>query len=199
MDWQTLIPPAIAALAAVGGVHYGARMTESREALGWIRDQRVRAYSDLLDAVDRCYAAFGLIAATLQLADYDLEMVDRPRLRTAMEDWSRWDSKMSEVLPRAELIASNSLEPLVSVGIRLGMRTRHRELLMMLDYKGEIDREEWASVERLTHHDLLRLKTSLREDLVRREPENGLISRSRRWIRRRRSIAKSRRLPTADG
>ncbi|MFC7713072.1 hypothetical protein [Micromonospora lupini] len=70
MDWQILVPSIVAASAALLGVRYGAKANESRESLNWIRDQRLKAYADVLDAVDRCYSAFRLINSALKIEDY---------------------------------------------------------------------------------------------------------------------------------
>jgi len=192
MSWLDLVAPIGAAVAALLGVRYGARLTESREAIGWSRDQRLKAYADVLDAVDRCYAAFALIESSLQLANYQASAMKSSQMRTLLDEWGQWDQKIDEALPRAELVASQSVQPYLSVGIRHGTRTRHRVLLMQLDHLGSVDRREWKSVGRLTLEDMDRIRETLRTDLTRGDTAPRSLETSIVRARRSGRIIKSR-------
>jgi hypothetical protein len=183
MDWQPLVSPLVAAAAALLGVHYGVRSAESRESHGWTRDQRLRTYADLLDAMDRAYGAFALINAALDLARYQPAAATQPRVRAAIDEWGRWDAKIEEYLPRAELVASEAMQVHLSVGVRLGIRSRHRFLLMKLDFPAEADEAEWRRVARMTLDDLERVRTRLRADISRRDVIPGHMSQIRRRAR----------------
>jgi hypothetical protein len=69
------------------GVTFGAKLTESREFLAWSREQRLKSYADLLEALDRCYSAFTFINSTLDLAGYapDRPLIDT-RAKAHLED-----------------------------------------------------------------------------------------------------------------
>jgi hypothetical protein len=177
MDWQTIVPPLVAAGAALLGVHYGARASESRESFSWTRDQRLKAYADVLEAVDRCYSSFRLIDASLNLARYKVTPELLSKIKPSLDEWGHWDAKIDEVLPRAELVASQRFQVHLSVGIRLGMRTRHRMLLMQLTHGQEVDEQEWRSVAGLTFDDLERVRRGLRADLAVREDAPSRLSR----------------------
>lgn len=183
-----LLPAAVAAGAGLAGVYYGSRTTDARDTRAWTRDQRLKAYSDLLEAVDRCYAAFGLIGSTLDLHRYQVDAVRDPTMRTTIGEWGRWDQKIDEFLPRAELVAGPSVQIHLSVGVRLGLRTRQRSLLMKLDYSSEVDEAEWRSVAKLTLDDMDRVRVMLRADITRRETPPRRLRRIRfalrKWRRR---------------
>jgi hypothetical protein len=196
VEWIQVTAPVVAAAAAIGGVTFGARLTESRESLAWSREQRLKAYADLLEALDRCYSAFALISSTLNLADYapDRSLID-VGVKPHLEDWGRWDQRLDEVLPRAELVSSASLQPFLTVGVRYGMRSRHRVLLMVLTHSLTADRSEWKSVAKMTLDDLDSIRARLRGDLELHERKGRLLNRIVRGVRRsarvRRAAARS--------
>jgi hypothetical protein len=69
MGWTTILPAGITAGAALIGVSYGARLSGRREATSWMREQRLKTYTELLSAIENCYQAFTLIDASLKLAN----------------------------------------------------------------------------------------------------------------------------------
>ena len=196
-----MVPPVVAAGAALLGVRYGAKAAESRESLNWARDQRLKAYAEVLEAVDRCYESFRLINASLSLAEYHVTPGVLTGIQATMNDWGRWDEKISAVLPRAELVASRRLEPLLSYGVKLGMRTRHRALLMQLAVGPLANREEWQSVSGMTVDDQERLRRGLRADLNYRDPVPDTVGRFRARARKWRAhlVRAIRRAPPRPG
>jgi hypothetical protein len=53
MTWSTVVPAVITAGAAFLGVGFGARLSKSRETLNWTREQRLKAYTELLGAIEK--------------------------------------------------------------------------------------------------------------------------------------------------
>ncbi|MFY1679990.1 hypothetical protein ACN265_00420 [Micromonospora sp. WMMD730] len=198
MDWQTLMPPFVAAGAALLGVRYGAQANESRESFNWTREQRLKAYADVLEAVDRCYSSFRLIDTSLKLMDYKVTPETLSKVKAEMDEWGRWDEKIDEALPRAELVASQRFQVQLSVGVRHGMRSRHRMLLIQLAYLKKADEVEWQSVAGLTLDDLERIRTGLRADLAVRETEQSRLSQLKaRALAWRRKFQRKRRASRA--
>jgi hypothetical protein len=156
VDWAQVGGAIIAAAAALGGVRYGARLSEATSSLAWGREQRLKSYVELIEALDHCYSAFRLINSTLDLANYtpSRALIEGPA-RSDLEDWGHWDELLDNILPRAELVCGSDLQPFLSVGIRYGMRSRHRVLLMKLTHSLTADAAEWKSVTKLTLDDLV--------------------------------------------
>lgn len=165
VTWSTLIPVIITAGAALLGVRYGARLSKNGETLSWTREQRLKAYAELLQAIENCYEAFELIAASLSLCNYDEKARQDPKVIKIAGDWGKWDSEIDRNLPQAELVCSKDLQPYVTY-IRVGMRSRHRMLLMKLSHGMDIDKKEWESVASMTHGDILKIRHRLREDIT---------------------------------
>jgi hypothetical protein len=191
MNWQNVVPPLASAAIALLGVRYGARLTAARESQGWAREQRIKAYGDLLEAVDKCYASFALIDASLNLGRYRSEVAKGAKIRTAMTEWGEWYQKTDDLLPRAELVASSALGPVLT-SIRLGIRTRQQHLLMKLDYLREVDEAEWQHVARKSLDHLDRIRRDLRADLTRTDVEQGKLARLRTrlyWRYRKRAAS----------
>jgi hypothetical protein len=120
----------------------------------------------VIDAIDRQANAFALIKAHLDLRKFDPKAAEDPQLRAQMEAWGRWDTALDEALPAADLVASEAVQPYLSVGVRLGIRTRQRMLLMDLDYRGVVDKAQWGNVAGMTLDALVRSRRALREDLA---------------------------------
>jgi hypothetical protein len=189
MTWGAIVPTIIAAAAAFLGVGYGARLSGRSETLNWTREQRLKAYTELLQAVENCYEAFELIAAELQLTNYDEGARESPKITNTTAEWGKWDSEIDRWLPQAELICSRKLQPYIQY-IRLGVRSRHRILLMKLSYGVEINRKEWQSVSSMTHKDILETRYKFREDLTHIDPaRNSFLERAFRLRRLRRLAA----------
>jgi hypothetical protein len=191
MGWESTVPPIIAAGAALLGVRYGAKSTESREVSNWARDQRMKAYIDLFDAVTNTYNAFSLVCSSLRLADYKLSEKLAADLDVLMREWGKWDQKIDEHLPRAELVASRGFQVFLSVGIRLGMRSQHRLLLMQLGAGMPLNQSEWQRVARLTLDDLEKFRQGIRADVLQKDirptVRRSLIDFARRLRRNRHS------------
>ena len=178
--WSTVITGVV----AFAGIGYGARLTRHREDYGWTRDQRLKAYADLLTAIDQCYSAFTLVAASLVLHKYDPEARKDPRVREAIADWGNGDSAIDRCLPLAELVSSEHFAPYL-LYISLGLRSRHRMLLMQLDYAGKVNVQEWESVSRMTHGEIREVRRKLRADLARMPEQRGVRTHAvAQWARR---------------
>jgi hypothetical protein len=182
MMWGTVVPAVITAGAAFLGVTYGAHLSKSRETLNWAREQRLKAYTELLRAIENCYEAFTLIAASLDLAKYNESVRKDPKVTNTSLEWGKWDEEIDRHLPLAELISSRHNQPYITY-IRHGIRSRHRTLLMKLAHGQELDRKEWESVSSMTHRDILEIRRRLRGDItyVDSEPSHlaSLLLRSR--------------------
>ena len=190
MTWGAVVPAVITASAAFLGVGFGARLSKSRETLNWTREQRLKAYTELLGAIEKCYESFTLIAASLSLAKYDESARKDPKIINTATEWGKWDSEIDRYLPQAELISSRHIQPYVTY-IRLGMRSRHRMLLMQLAYGQEINQKEWESVSSMTHGDILEIRRRLRGDITHIDPMPSFLDPIRlRWRIMRRRIAK---------
>jgi hypothetical protein len=70
MVWTIVLPAILSAATALIGVGYGASLSGRQDTLNWTREQRLKAYADLLGAIENCYEAFTLIAAALDLHKY---------------------------------------------------------------------------------------------------------------------------------
>jgi hypothetical protein len=174
MAWGTVVPAIITAGAAFLGVGFGARLSKNHETLNWTREQRLKAYTELLGALEKCYEAFTLIAASLSLAKYDESARKDPKIINTATEWGKWDTEIDHYLPQAELVSSRDLQPYVMY-IRLGMRSRHRVLLMQLAYGQEINRKEWESVSSMTHGDILEIRRRLRGDITHIDPAPSFL------------------------
>lgn len=162
-----LVSAIFAAVAALAGVFLGARLTQQREANNWSRDQRLKAYAELLAAIEECFDAFTLLAASFRGWDYEWERIDRerPKVLKLLADWGAGDEKIGKTVTAAELIASRELWPMV-MATRF-VSGRQRMLLMQFDYLRQIDPAEWAAVEGKAHGTLLELRSALRSDIQR--------------------------------
>jgi hypothetical protein len=165
MAWGTAIPAVITAGVAFLGVAYGAYLSKSREMQNWTREQRLKSYIELLGAIENCYEAFTLIAASLDLAKYDESARKDQKIISTSLEWGKWDSEIDRHLPLAELVSSKHNQPYITY-IRHGIRSRHRMLLMKLAYGQEIDQKEWKFVSSKTQGDILDIRRRLREDLT---------------------------------
>jgi hypothetical protein len=105
-----VIPTVLAAVAALAGVFYGARLTNHRESTNWTRDQRLKIYVDLLKAVEECYGAFTLLCAVFSLRDYDFEKikVDKLEVDKLLADWDHWYGQMEASGQRQSWYAATS-------------------------------------------------------------------------------------------
>jgi hypothetical protein len=192
MAWNIIIPALISAGAAFSGVGYGARLSAKRETLNWTREQRVKTYAELLASIENCYAAFTLLAASLSLARYAPDVREDPKVISTIADWGKWDAEIDRCLPYAELIASKSIEPYVMY-IRLGLRSRHRVLIMKLSYGQEIDPAEWKSVSSMTHGEILEIRRRFRADITHVDPVPSIFDLTKRRIRKMIRTSGSRR------
>jgi hypothetical protein len=173
MAWNSLIVALIAAAAGLLGVGYGARLSRGGETLSWTRDQRLKTYLELLSAIEKCYEAFTLIDASLNLAQYKESAKQDPRVRGSIAEWGKWDEATDRCLPQTELVCSRHLQPYVMY-LRLGLRSRQRMLLMKLDYGQGINPEEWKFVSSKTHGEILVIRQKLRDDITYLDPVPNL-------------------------
>jgi hypothetical protein len=187
MVWSSVVAAVITAGAAFIGVGYGARLSTRSETTSWTREQRLKAYIELLNAVEKCYEAFTLIAASLSLVKYGETVRTDPKIINTSAEWGKWDEEIDRFLPQAELVCSESLWPYITY-IRLGIRSRQRMLLMKLTYGQEISEKEWEFVSSKTHGDILEIRRRLREDITHIDsgptPFAPTIPRFRRMRRR---------------
>lgn len=180
--WNTVIPALITAGVAFLGIGYGVRLSSQHEKANWTRDQRLSAYADLLGAIEKCYESFTLIAAALELANYDEKYSWKDSKITRMADeWGKWDSEVDRNLPRVELVCSGKLYPHIMA--RIPLRMRHRVLLMQLSFGHSINKDEWKAVSSMTHGDILQIRSRFREDLTYTDPGPRLNSQIRNWRR----------------
>ncbi len=187
MSWSSLITTLIAAGAGILGVGYGSRLSRGDETLSWTRDQRLKAYVELLGAIEKCYEAFTLIAACLDLAQYEESARVDPKVRGTLAEWGKWMEEVDRCLPQAELVCSQHLQPYV-IYLRLGLRSRQRMLLMKLDYGQGVNQEEWKFVSSKTHGEILEIRQKLRDDITYLDlPPKSLSPSMRRFkiLRRR--------------
>jgi hypothetical protein len=165
---ELLLPAVIAAMAAIGGVVYGGRLTERRERRNWLRDQRLTAYAELANAVERCWGAFQLVNAGLALRAYDLEAVrtskDSKIFVQNMEEWAIWVAKVEDCLPRARLVASDRIQSEL-FKIDMVVCSVQRDVFMHMNYLSEVKEKRWNFVNNLTLDAQFSLRKSLRADL----------------------------------
>lgn len=133
MEWPLVVVTGIATVAGLGGVLLGSRLSHRSSVAAWTREQRVATYANVLRAIDRQAGAFALIKEHLDLQMFDPEARKDPEVRAQMEAWGRWDNALDDALPAAELVASDTVQPYLSIEVGLGVRTRQRLLLMDLD------------------------------------------------------------------
>jgi len=167
MVWSAMVTAMASALAALLGVFYGARLTAHRESANWTREQRLKAYADLLHAINKSHGAFTLIAASLELNGYSSSSREDPKIRAAMKEWNDGEHEIDKSLPLVELVVSKHMRPRVIGGIKHGFRTRMAALLMQLDYTKKVDREEWKSASSYAHQAMIELPEMLHDDIYR--------------------------------
>ncbi|MBP2194174.1 hypothetical protein [Nocardia goodfellowii] len=178
-----------AVIAALVGAVLGARLTQRREADNWSRDQRLAAYTALLEAVEECSEAFTLLASSLDLWRYDWDRIksNKPKVSKLLGDWDAGGAKVDKAVTAAELVASSELLPTVIV-------TRfayHRQsiLLMQFDYMQQIDADAWKSVQSQTFDTLNKLRAAFRHDIQRTlNPETAWASMARSSGRRGKAL-----------
>jgi hypothetical protein len=117
------------------------------------------------------------------LAKYDEGARDDPKIITTYAEWGKWDEEIDRFLPQAELICSENMWPYITY-LRLGLRSRHRMLLMKLAYGQEISQKEWEFVSSKTHGDILEIRRRLRGDIARLDPAPSSFDPIMRRLRR---------------
>lgn len=148
---------------------YGSRLSRGGETLSWTRDQRLKTYMELLGAIEKCYEAFTLIEACLDLAQYEESAREDPKVRGTIAEWGKWMEEVDRCLPQAELVCSRRLQPYL-LYLRLGLRSRQQMLLMKLDYGQGVNQEEWKFVSSKTHGEILEIRQKLRDDITYLDP-----------------------------
>jgi hypothetical protein len=190
MTWGTLVTTVITVCAAILGVGYGAHLTRSGETLSWTREQRLKAYIELAGALEKCYESFTLIAASLDLANYDDSARADPKIIGTTAEWNKWMEEVDRCLPQAELVSSERFQTYLFT-IRMGVRSRQEMLLMKLAHGQAIDQAEWERVASRTHKETFEIRWRFREDITYIDPQLTTISSMRRRLKidRRRKIA----------
>ena len=94
--WSTVITGVI----AFAGIGYGAHLSGKRETLNWTRDQRLKAYVELLTAIDKCYAAFKELAEIMKELGYPIDVRDNPKVRNTIDNWNKWFLLLTLFRPR---------------------------------------------------------------------------------------------------
>jgi hypothetical protein len=166
MTWSTVAPSLITAAVAFAGIGFGSRLSGRRETLNWTRDQRLKAYTELLTAIDNCYDAFGKIAAIMSLRNYPAKVPDDPNLSGAIDDWRKWYDEIDRRLPFADLVSSERFIEYRS-RIKPGWRSRQMALINNIKLGTPTQPEEWESVHRKTIGGQASIQHTLRADLTR--------------------------------
>lgn len=197
MAWSTIFSTVVTASVALVGVGYGARLSGRRETLNWTREQRLKTYTDILTAVENCYHAFTLIAVGLEIREYKPGASQDPGVAANIADWDKWSAEIDNRLPAAEMVASKSLDPYIA-SIRLGLRSRHRVLLMKLHWgKDPIDGKERKAVSSMTHREILDIRRRFRDDVTHVDPAptrfRSAVQRVTTWWPKRRAKLMMRR------
>ena len=188
MKLEVLLPAVVAALAAVGGVVYGGRLTERRERRNWLRDQRLTAYAELANATERCWGAFQLVNAGLNLRNYEFpsrQSAHDKQLFDSIKEWAIWVRKVEDCLPRARLVASEKMQ-VELFRVDMVVCSVQRDGFMHMNYLNEIKKSRWEFVNSLTIDSQLFLRRALRVDLHTFDEPPSPLRRARRAMRQSR-------------
>jgi hypothetical protein len=182
MTWTTVGPSLITAAVAVGGILIGSLLTGRRETINWTRDQRVKAYAELLTAVDNCYQAFSKLAIRVLELEYAASAREDPQVKDALDDWRKWYREIDRRLPLVELVASERfIEYLPRFS---GWRSHQLAPVIDLVHAKGMRPQEWESVHRRTIGDMGDVRRALRADLIH-DSLGQRVSYVFWWFRRR--------------
>jgi hypothetical protein len=178
--WSTVITGAV----AFAGIGYGAHLSAKRETLNWTRDQRLKAYVELLTAIERCYSAFQTLAAIMAVLDYPADVRDDAKASEAVEDWRKWYDEIDRCLTFAGLVGS---ERSIDNRVLIDHAWRSYQMALVIDVRQgtRTNREEWESVSRKTYGGERTLQNMLRVDLDRVNSFGQRMSDGLRRLRRK--------------
>jgi hypothetical protein len=186
MTWTTVGPSLITAVVAFVGIGFGSRLSGRRETLNWTRDQRLKAYVELLTATNKCYGAFQKIADTMKELDYPADVRDNPKVNEAIEDWRKWYDEIDRCLAFADLVSSERFRE-YRPRINYGWRSYQQALIIDIVRGTPTKREEGESVKNRTADGKLSVRNTLGPDLTRIDSLSQRAS-DRLWPLRRRLI-----------
>jgi hypothetical protein len=178
--WSTVITGVI----AFAGIGYGAHLSGKRETLNWTRDQRLKAYVELLTAIDKCYGSFKELAEIMKELGYPADIRDHPRARSAIDNWNKWYDEIDRCLAFADLVGS---ERFIEYRPRVDYGWRSYQMALIADVvQGKPTRqEEWESVSGRTRSGERSVRETLRGDLGRIDSFGQRVSDALWPLRRR--------------
>jgi hypothetical protein len=158
--WSTVITGVI----AFAGIGYGAHLSGKRETFNWTRDQRLKAYVELLTAIDKCYGAFEDLAKIMKELSYPSDVRDLPKVRNAIDSWNKWYDEIDRCLAFADLVGS---ERFIEYRPRVlyGWRSYQMALIVDVVQAKPTRQEEWESVSERTVNGESSIRDTLRADL----------------------------------
>ena len=180
--WSTVITGVI----AFAGIGYGAHLSGKRETLNWTRDQRLKAYVELLTAIDKCYAAFKELAEIMKELGYPIDVRDNPKVRNTIDNWNKWYDEIDRCLAFADLVGS---ERFIEYRPRVDYGWRSYQMALIIDVvqAAPTKQEEWESVSGRTVKGEKSIRQALRADLDRinsfGQRVSGALWPLRRWFR----------------
>jgi hypothetical protein len=187
VTWTTVVPSLVTAAVAFVGIGYGAHLSAKRETLNWTRDQRLKAYVELLTAIDNCYGAFKKLAEIMKELDYPADVRDNPKVQDSLNDWRKWYDEIDRCLAFADLVGSERFIE-YRPRINFGWRSYQQALLIDIVRRVETKPEEWESVSGRTAKGEISVLHTLRTDLNRIDSFGQKVSdwlwSFRRWVRR---------------
>ena len=178
--WSTVITGVI----AFAGIGYGAHLSGKRETLNWTRDQRLKAYVELLTAIDKCYGAFKELAETMKELGYSIDVRDHPKIRNAIDNWYKWYDEIDRCLAFADLVGS---ERFIEYRPRVDYGWRSYQMALIIDVvqAKPTRQEEWESVSGRTVEGERSIRQTLRADLDRIDSFGQRVSDALWPLRRR--------------
>ena len=178
--WSTVITGVI----AFAGIGYGAHLSGKRETLNWTRDQRLKAYVELLTAIDKCYGSFKELAEIMKELGYPADVRDHPRARNTIDNWNKWYDEIDRCLAFADLVGS---ERFIEYRPRVDYGWRSYQMALIADVvQGKpTNQEEWESVSGRTRSGERSVRETLRDDLGRIDSFGQRVSDALWPLRRR--------------
>jgi hypothetical protein len=162
VPWSNIITGAV----AFAGIGYGARLSAKRETLSWTRDQRLKAYVELLTAFEKCHGAFQDLAKVMKDLDYPADVRDNATVSELVADWRKWYDEIDRCIAFADLVGS---ERLMDNRAQVSPGWRWVQMALIIDVRqGTPTRpKEWESVSGKTSRGERTVQNMLRADLNR--------------------------------
>jgi hypothetical protein len=184
VTWNTIVTLLVTAFL---GTAFGARLTSNREKLNWTRDQRLKAYVELLTAINNCYDTFKKLAESMKELGYPADARDNLKVQESLDDWRKWYGEIDRCLAFADLVGSEHFIE-YRPRIDLGFRSYQQALIIDIVRRVETRPEEWESVSGRTVRGEISVRHTLRADLNRIDSFGQRVSdwfwSFRRWVRR---------------